>query len=235
MVVGSQDIKRHGRRAVYGCGYHRERGNAVCANRLVVPIDLANRAVLTALEHDVMRPEIVETAVAQALETLRPSGAEIAERRQALEGELVELEQEIARYARAVADVGPLASLLTELRQREGRRDHLAGQLRAVESAASVTALDPAHVRRELHERLTDWQGLLGRETPEARQILREVLVGRLIFTPRIDGSTRYYEFAGQATLSGLLAGIVTSDMMVTPAGFEPAISTLKGSRPGPG
>jgi len=27
----------------------------------------------------------------------------------------------------------------------------------------------------------------------------------------------------------------VTSEGMVTPAGFEPAISTLKGSRPGPG
>ncbi len=38
-----------------------------------------------------------------------------------------------------------------------------------------------------------------------------------------------------RATLWGLLAGIVSSDMMVTPAGFEPAISTLKGSRPGPG
>jgi hypothetical protein len=68
-----------------------------------------------------------------------------------------------------------------------------------------------------------------------ARQILREVLVGRLIFAPKIDGSARYYEFTGRATLSGLLAGVVTSDMMVTPAGFEPAISTLKGSRPGPG
>src|SRR5439155_19910237 len=55
------------------------------------------------------------------------------------------------------------------------------------------------------------------------RQILREVLVGRLIFAPRIDGSARYYEFTGQATLSGLLAGVVSPDMLVTPAGFEPA------------
>ena len=181
------------------------------------------------------RVEVVETALEEALDLLRLSGTDIADRRRALEAELADLEQEIARYARAVAEVGPLASLLGELRQRETRRDHLSAQLRALAGATSVAALDPAHVRRDLRERLTDWQGLLRRETPQARQILREVLAGRLIFAPKIDGSARYYEFTGQATLSGVLAGVVTSDMMVTPAGFEPAISTLKGSRPWPG
>ena len=58
----------------------------------------------------------------------------------------------------------------------------------------------------------------------EARQILREVLVRCLIFAPRIDGAARYYEFTGQATLSGLLAGVVTSDMMVTPAGHNAGV-----------
>ena len=235
IVVGSQDFKRHGRRSVYVCGYHRERGNAVCTNRVVAPIEIADRSVLTALERDVMRVEVVETALAEALDTLRPSGSELAERRRALEAELADLEQEVASYARAIAEVGPLASLLAEIRQRETRREYLAAQLRTVVSGVNLAALDPASIRQNLRERLTDWQGLLGRETVEARQILREVLVGRLIFTPRVDGSGRYYEFTGQATLSGLLAGVVSPDMLVTPAGFEPAISTLKGSRPGPG
>ncbi len=220
MVVGSQDFKRHGRRPVYVCGYHRERGNAVCTNRLVAPIEIADRSVLTAVEHDVIRIDVVETALAEALDTLRPSGAEIAERRRALEEELADLEQEVARYARAVAEVGPLASLLAEIRQRETRRAHPAAQLRTVASATKLAALDPARVRQNLRDRLTDWQGLLGRETAEARQVLREVLVGRLVFAPKIDGSARYYEFTGQATLSGLLTGVVSPDMLVTPAGF---------------
>jgi site-specific DNA recombinase len=220
MVVGSQDFKRRGRRPVYGCGYHRERGNAVCTNRLVAPIEIADRSVLTALRADVMRLEVVDAAPEQALDTLRPSASEVTQRRRALEDELVDLERELARYARAVADVGPLASLLAEVQQREVRREHLTAQLQLVASAVTLAALDPAHVRRNLRERLTDWQGLLGRETAAARQILREVLVGRLIFTPRIDGTARYYEFTGQATLSGLLAGVVSPDMLVTPAGF---------------
>jgi len=109
-----------------------------------------------------------------------------------------------------------------DLRQRETRRDHLTAQLDALANAETLAAIDPAHVRRDLCERLTDWQGLLRRETAEPPQILREVLVGRLIFGPRIDGSARYYEFTGQATLSGLLAGVVSPERMVTPAGFEP-------------
>ena len=40
---------------------------------------------------------------------------------------------------------------------------------------------------------------------------------------------------AGEATRRRLLAGSLSAKAMVTPAGFEPAISTLKGSRPGPG
>lgn len=100
MVVGTQDIKRRGRRAVYVCGYHRERGNAVCTNRLVAPVEIADRAVLAAVEHDVMRVEVVETALEEALDLLRLSGTDIADRRRALQVELADLEQEIARYAR---------------------------------------------------------------------------------------------------------------------------------------
>ena len=47
-------------------------------------------------------------------------------------------------------------------------------------------------------------------------------MIGDLIFTPGED------EPADSMSLIGMRA-------VVTPAGFEPAISTLKGSRPGPG
>jgi hypothetical protein len=53
--------------------------------------------------------------------------------------------------------------------------------------------------------------------------------------TPGEDPEGRYYEFAGQGALDKLLAGIIRPSSVVTPAGFEPAISTLKGSCPGPG
>ncbi len=54
---------------------------------------------------------------------------------------------------------------------------------------------------------LTDWQGLLSRHTPQAREILRHVLEGRLIFTP--GPQERVYTFSGQASLGRLLAGTI--------------------------
>src|SRR5262249_27506289 len=76
-------------------------------------------------------------------------------------------------------------------------------------SRAKIRALDTADLTANLRNRLTDWQGLLQRQTPEARQILRRLLVGRLVFTPKQDGIGRYYEFVGQGSISEVGCGAV--------------------------
>lgn len=50
---------------------------------------------------------------------------------------------------------------------------------------------------------------LLQRHTPEARQILRQLLVGRLVFTPKRDETGRYCEFVGQGSISDFVCGAV--------------------------
>jgi hypothetical protein len=73
----------------------------------------------------------------------------------------------------------------------------------------------------------------------KGRQIIGKILDGRLTFTPGEDEVGKLYRFEGRGALGRLLAGILSPrDLplsVVTPAGFEPAISTLKGLRPGPG
>ena len=44
---------------------------------------------------------------------------------------------------------------------------------------------------------------MLHRPSVQARQILRKLLLGRLVFTPKRDGWKRLHEFAGQASLGG--------------------------------
>jgi hypothetical protein len=39
--------------------------------------------------------------------------------------------------------------------------------------------------------------------------MLRRLLAGRLLFTPREDENGQYYEFAGQRSISQLLSGVV--------------------------
>ena len=68
----------------------------------------------------------------------------------------------------------------------------------------------------------------------EARGLLRAVLVNRLVFTPVTrppelpprKGPGRkprfIYELKGEASLSGLIAGLISASSVVAPTGFEP-------------
>ena len=74
-------------------------------------------------------------------------------------------------------------------------------------------------LERDLQTRLTDWQGLLHRQPVQARQILRRLLEGKLIFTPRREAAEAFYEVTGQASYGRLLAGIATCPSSVVPPG----------------
>jgi hypothetical protein len=63
----------------------------------------------------------------------------------------------------------------------------------------------------------------------------RQLLVGRLTCEAVEERGKRIYGFTGQGSYTAILPGDLATPNVVTPAGFEPAISTLKGSRPGPG
>ena len=52
-------------------------------------------------------------------------------------------------------------------------------------------------------------------------QILRKLLVGRIVFRRRENG---VYEFSGQASLGRILAGIVCTKAGMAPTGFEPVL-----------
>jgi hypothetical protein len=67
----------------------------------------------------------------------------------------------------------------TRERQRAdvlARLEHLDGLSRAPEWGDGI--------RGKLRARLTDWHGRLGRQPAIARQILRKLLVGRLVLSP---------------------------------------------------
>ena len=56
--------------------------------------------------------------------------------------------------------------------------------------------------------------------------MVRKLVDGRLVFTPKTDAGIQYYEFRGQGNLGRLLEGAaLLPKAMVSPAGFEPAFS----------
>jgi hypothetical protein len=71
-----------------------------------------------------------------------------------------------------------------------------------------------ASFARERCVRANDWRGLLSRQIAQSRQILKKLLVGRIVFRQRPDGS---YEFSGQASLGRILASVVGTKAGVAP------------------
>ena len=55
----------------YGCMTRHLRGDAICRNRLEVPLADAEEAVLTAVENDVLRVEVLETSLYKAVAALQ--------------------------------------------------------------------------------------------------------------------------------------------------------------------
>src|SRR4029077_15155324 len=108
-------------------------------------------------------------------------------------------------------------ALVAELEGLTGRR----------QDAAS---LDVVRLRRELRRHVAEIRELLGKDIPRTRRILRRLLVGRLECEAFDEGQRVGYRFKARGSYAPLLPASLSTPGMLTPGGFDPAISTLKGS-----
>lgn len=155
----------------------------------------------------VLRPDIVEGALTDAIEILRPQGDSIETRRAELEAQLRGLDDETGRLTAAIATGGEMSSLLVAVRERERQRGAVQQQLDSLAGLARVSHLDVGRIERDLRARVKEWRALLQRQAPVSRQIVTKLLgPNRLIFAPQPD---RSWVFTGRASFDKLLQGIV--------------------------
>src|SRR5262249_27273696 len=76
-------------------------------------------------------------------------------------------------------------------------------------------------LRAEICGWLEDWQELLEGEPAPARQLLRKLFVGRLVWTPRADATGGWYDYAVDTSYGRLLAGVGGVKGMVPPGWIE--------------
>src|SRR5262249_24999326 len=207
------------RRDAYICSYYHLRGTTVCPTGVLLPMDDTNHAVLETFEQQVLNPKVIEVGLRYGLELLKPTPDSVVPRREALQADLAVLDQELARFAAAVAQGGDLPALVDAIKVREQRKRQLQEELAGLDGLQRVADIDLQQLQSELQARLADWQGLLTRQVPVARQIIKKLLSGRLVFRRREDGS---YEFSGQATLGRVIAGLACTKAVVAPTGFDP-------------
>src|SRR5262249_12977652 len=160
-------------------------GNTVCANAVSLPMLDTDAAVLQTLESSVLNPEIVERMILLAIADLdvpsEPGPAPTD-----LRAQLADLDHQLARLTHAIAAGGvAVPPLVRRMQELQRRRDAVSALLAP---APARPRLDRTALRREVEERLADWQGALRRNRPQGRQLLRKLLVGRLRFTPGPEG-----------------------------------------------
>jgi hypothetical protein len=75
------------------------------------------------------------------------------------------------------------------VQDREHERATLQARLEELAARRQLARLDRSRLDKDLRERLTDWQGLIQQQPQQARQGLRKLLEGRLVFAPTADGT----------------------------------------------
>jgi hypothetical protein len=171
-------------------------------------MDLINAEVLATLQDDVLRPSVVERAVALALEELNPHAeADRDERRQA---EIKAIDAEHAELMAAVTrggSVDVLARRVGRLQGLQARRDALL--VSRPSRAANAGQGLAAGLEQRIREKVADWRGLLTRNVESGRDALKALLVDPLMFYPEVSGARKAYRFRGAIALDRLVEGVI--------------------------
>jgi len=212
----------------YGCSSYHQRGRSICTNNLEVPMEVVDRAVLHAFD-DFLTPSRVERVLEMAMEQLKPEATNIEAEIAGLRDEITRLEGEVARLAGAVATGGDIPALVTALKDRSQQQEDYRKRLTRLLRVSSKGLSDES-VRATLHAKLEDWRGLLQRHVPQARQVLKKMLKGSLLFHPKDEGSGRYYEFTGEGALDKILVGVANPFWVTSPPGLaDVCIAEVRG------
>ena len=88
----------------------------------------------------------------------------------------------------------------------------------ALERPRPVSA-DAARLRGELRAKLAGWRSMLRAHVPQARQMIRKLVVDRIVFTA--DPKARLYRFSIPGSLARFFNGLVHPRAMASPTGSE--------------
>jgi hypothetical protein len=209
--------------ARYGCGWHRDRGPAVCDVRMTVPRVALEERIFGAIRDRILVPEHVLYVVERALGLVRegldreahrsPLSASARARLEEIDEELATLRRVAERtgHAERVADL--LAELLAE---------------RAALTAQAPRApldLDVETLRPLVEARVRDLRGAFEAEPEHGRAALRALLAGRRmrvgadaelgfrvegVFEIDLGGETPGATYGGPGSLAAQVAGVCT-------------------------
>jgi site-specific DNA recombinase len=213
--------RSHGkqRAGFYVCSSFQHRGKTVCANNQALSMTRIDYEVLAAFRRDLLNPKVLERAFVKVRARLLAQPTANAERVAVLTAKQRQLGVELGNLSAALAGGAALSSVLDAIREREAQRSAIATELAAIECDATAVCAQIDELLPMLRQR--DWRVILTDQTEQARQMLRTLLEGRLVFTPRPEIDA--VEFRGTGNFSRFFAGLIGSPQaLASPTGFEP-------------
>jgi site-specific DNA recombinase len=195
-LVIEHSNNRKGHYSYYIC--HRRRTSSTCTNRLRMPIDEMNEAVLQAVEEHALTPEAIEQVI------LLTERDDFRDQQITNERERKDIDRRIERLVAAIETGGDAVSLVAKLQQLEARKQSISATSSGLRP---VPRLAPAIIE----DRLAEWRRLLRQSTTQGRTVLQRILRGRLTFTPRcneISGEVDGYDFEGPTRFDKLFSGV---------------------------
>jgi len=202
--------RSHGKQRAfhYACTTHYNRGPEACAEPMLLPMALLDRAVLQILEQEVLHPAVVVRAIEKALQQLQHPAEDTDARRETVRKEVACVEAELAQLATAIATGGPLPTLLSAMQSREDRRTRLQAELATLEGL-TAEPVNLKTIEHELHTYLGDWLSLAPQHPAQTRQILRKLLPNRIRVWREVHGEEKRYHFEGEAAVGRFFKELV--------------------------
>ncbi len=199
---GPMIVRKTTRTRMFKCGTYHLRGPAACDNRLALPLEIVDRAVLEAVQQDLLSSQAVERVLAGFLGEPEPPIPHAD--RDRLQADLATADAELTRLAEVAAKIGPDDALLVKITGSRERKAAIERDLRALPSPTSKGKPKAVEII-DFVAAIDEWWA--SASDGDLRPVLRSLLATKVTFEPGQDAKGAFYKFKAVGTLRPALAG----------------------------
>jgi hypothetical protein len=139
---------------------------------MIAEMPTTDQAIRDLLRGEVLRPRVVEGAIALAITTLQ-QGSQDGSTVARLTTQLAGLDRELSNLAETAARGGAVPAVLALLAERDQERRRVAADLEQAQRVWACPVVTPQAIQARLRGFLRDWDDLLGgTDTVKARGVL---------------------------------------------------------------
>jgi site-specific DNA recombinase len=202
----------------YGCAKHHERGSAVCAVTVHQPMAEVEAALVDHLQRHVLSDGVLQTVLAEVRSEIAAQLPKHDADTAALEVELATARGEQKRLAKAVAMADEVPELISELKKRTVRIQHLEAQIIAAKRTPEELVALVTKIEAGARARLEDLRNALA-DKRDLREVFLALFPEGLTFTPArsIDGTRAVWRIEGAASFGSVVGGDVPLPIALRP------------------